>query len=92
MDARAETNFTNTSIITQPQPGETVWDKDGATYEQALALANEHWDVDRIAQGEPGIWAVSTRGGYAAMVGKIGGKLAILNKETDGSRTLIALA
>lgn len=79
----------NTSI-THPHPGETVWDKQFPPRDAASKLAHEHWDVSALhGPDENGVYAVITRSGYCANIGNIGGKLAILNRETDGSRMLI---
>lgn len=75
--------------VTHPAAGETVWDADCPSHAEALALANDHWDVCDMIRSGAEAWSVITRGGYCAMVGRIGGRMAILNKETDGSRTLI---
>lgn len=77
-------------ILSHPSPGETKWDKQAPSRESAMALASEHWDVSALhGPDETGIYAVVTRGGYCALVGNIGGSIAILNRETDGRRTLI---
>jgi len=74
--------------ISYPLPGATKFDKDGPTRDEASELAHEHWDVCEIANCDVGQWAIASRSGWCAIVGKINGNLAILNKETDGSRTL----
>lgn len=74
---------------THPQPGEiklSPIDKDTAP-----TIARDHYDVESINCLDDGTYAVKTRGGFAAIVGRLDGAPAILHKLPDGTREIETL-
>ncbi len=80
--------------ITYPQCGETRFDNDPPVRECADRLAQLHYDSSEIEFSKDkggAFYAVKVGRRYKAMVGLIDGKMAILHKGDDGSRTLEVL-
>ncbi len=81
-------NFKELSV-THPNAGETKWQA-GIDPKLAEQIADHYWDVCGLAW-QDGVCNIKSRAGYVAMVGLVGGVPALLNKDPDGSRTLIKL-
>lgn len=77
---------------THPTPGETRFDDVAPSRELAEKLCAVHYDcaepLEYSKDKGGAFYAVKVGRWYKAMIGNINGRLAILHKHDDGSRTL----